>query len=97
MYNQLLNYFNKNDLLTDKQFGFREKQSTCLAITRLVDQTTAELNSGKITIGVFIELSKAFETIKHKIVIDKLELYGVRGTSLQWFKATLLMENNMYV
>jgi len=63
MYGRLIKYLEQNNLLTDKQYGFREKHSTYMALLDLIDHITEELDSKKYSLGIFIDLSKAFDTI----------------------------------
>ena len=85
MNKRLLDVLNKNEILVKNQFGFREKHSTYMAILDLVDKICHKIDSKNYSMGIFIDLSKAFDTINHKILIDKLEYYGIRGVELQWF------------
>jgi len=63
MYNRLNSYMVMNNCLTDSQFGFKDKYSTSMAILRLVAQIATEIDKDNVTLGVFIHLSKAFDTI----------------------------------
>ena len=96
MYNRLLSYLDKINILTDKQYGFRENYSTYMAIINLVDQISNELDKKHCTLGIFIDLSKEFDTINHTILLDKLPIYGIRGLSNDWFKS-YLSNCNQYV
>jgi hypothetical protein len=86
MYNRLLAFLNKNNILAKNQYGFREKHSTSMALLQLVDDISKELDNKNNTIGIFIDLSKAFDTIDHSLLLKKLARYGVRGIVLDWFQ-----------
>ena len=89
MYNHLINFIDKNKILYKYQFGFRKLHSTNHAIISLVEKVNNTLDSGKILIGVFLDLKKALDTVDHCILLDKLYKYGTRGTLWDWFKSYL--------
>ena len=96
MYNRLLSYLDKINILTDKQYGFREKYSTYMAIINLVDQISDELDKKHFTLGIFIDLSKAFDTINHAILLDKLQMYEISGIANDWFKVISQIATSMF-
>ena len=89
MYNRLYTYLMENNLLFEKQFGFRSGHSTEHALVELIDKIHDAFNNNCHTLGIFIDLSKAFDTVDHEILLKKLHLYGVRGNSLKWFDSYL--------
>jgi len=96
MYNRLIDYLNTHKILYRNQFGFRKGYSTQLALILLVDKISQAIDKGEYCIGLFLDLSKAFDTIDHNILINKLYHYGIRGTSLEWFKS-YLTDRKQYV
>ena len=82
IFSRLYNFFVSQGILYDKQFGFRKNHSTNHAINYSASHIKSELKKGNHVLGVFIDLSKAFDTIDHGILIKKLEHYGVRGSVL---------------
>ncbi len=85
VYNQLIKYIDLNNILYDKLFCFRKAHSTQLALTLLNHKITHALKKGESCIAVFLDFSKAVDTINHEIFTRKLQHYGIRGIPLKWF------------
>ena len=83
IFNQINDHFTSHDLYYNGQYGFREKHSTQLAALELIDRITHELDLGNTPINIYIDLSKAFDTLDHNILISKLQHYGFKGAALQ--------------
>ena len=83
-------------LLNLNQFGFRKHHSTDLALVQLYDKVTEAMANNKHVIGIFMDLSKAFDTLDHEILLKKLQVYGIRGVTLSWFR-NYLLDRQQYV
>ena len=82
IYNHIINFLTINDILYDKQFGFRKGHATNHAIITLVGKVARALDTGKIVVGVYLDPRKAFDTVPHTILLDKLHRMGIRGNLL---------------
>ena len=89
MYKRLYNFLETHNILYQSQYGFRKKHSTIHAVTEFVSNTTQALDNKQSTIAVFLDLSKAFDTIDHNILLTKLKFYGIRGIAHKWFTSYL--------
>ena len=95
MYKRIIAFVNKNDILNKHQYGFRKNKSTNQAIIELIEKINGAIDESKFTIGIFLDLSKAFDTVDHEILIKKLEYCGIRGLTLQWFRNYLSNRNQI--
>jgi len=89
MFKRLINFINQNHLLNEFQYGFREKHSTQHAILDIINNIQSNIDSKLYSCAIFIDLSKAFDTVDHKILLGKLNSYGIRGVISNWFKSYL--------
>ena len=83
IFHQLLNYMDTNKLFYNDQYGFRPRHSTELAAVRFVTDLIKDMDNYKIPTTVLIDLSKAFDTLNHDILLSKLGYYGVSGVELR--------------
>ena len=84
--NRLNIFINKYNILCDSQYGFRANYSTQMALLDLIDKLSSSLDKSNHAIVIFLDLSKAFDTVDDDILISKLNRYGIRGVALNWFK-----------
>ena len=79
------------------QFGFRQKHSTSRALIHLTDKITEQIDKVNFACGIFIDFQKAFDTVDHQILIQKLNYYGIRGIANNWFSSYLQIELSLSV
>ena len=96
MYSRLSNFLERFKILIQNQFGFRKCHSSYMALMAMMDNLIQALEKGEFVVGVFLDFSKAFDTVNHDILFEKLYHYGIRGPALQWFKS-YLHERKQYV
>ena len=96
MYKRLYTFLNKNNVIYNLQFGFRQQYSTSHALINITENIRKALDDGNIGCVVFADLQKAFDTVDHQILLAKLDHYGICGVLNVWFKL-YLSNRNQYV
>jgi len=96
MYNQIYQYFTHHNLFFDSQYGFRCSHSTELAALELINRIIFEMDRNQLPINVYLDLSKAFDTLDHEILMHKLSFYGFKNQSYNLLKS-YLSERKQYV
>ena len=87
-----MQYINSNDILYDRQFGFRKGHSTCHDIITLLQNVSkaADLDTGNIVVGVYLDINKAFDCVGHSTLLDKLCNIGIRLNFVYLIKNDLM-------
>ncbi len=96
IHHRLYKFCQAKGILYNKQYGFRPNHSTIHAITDFVANIMRAIENNQFTVSVLLDLSKAFDTIDHNILLSKLSHYGIRGVALEWFRS-YLSERTQYV
>ena len=89
IFNRVYSFLCNNDILSKSQYGFRRNHSTTHALIDLQDKIISAIDKNNFGLGIFMDLSKAFDIVDHEILLYKLKHYGIRGTALKWFTSYL--------
>ena len=82
-------FLNTNNLISNHQFGFRESFSTEYAILDIYEKLLSNLDKGLSSCAIFLDLAKAFDSVDHETLLQKLPKYGIRGNALKCFRSYL--------
>ena len=89
MYTRVYSFLMATNQLYSSQYGFRKNHACEHAVGELVAKIAKGIEQGKLTAAIFLDLSKAFDSLEHEAIFSKLEKYGIQGTCLTWFKKLL--------
>ena len=89
VHEQLYTFLIKEAVIYESQFGFQKGRSTLHSLIEIIEKIRDCMESKKYGCGIFIDLKKAFDTVNHEILVQKLEHYGIRGKALDWFNSYL--------
>lgn len=89
MARRLVDFLETRNLLTERQFGFRRGKSTTGAVMEIIREVHTAMENHSYSLGVFMDLSKAFDCVDHNRLLRKLESVGIRGTANDWFRSYL--------
>ena len=89
MYSRVYGFLIKTKQLYSSQYGFRKNHACDQAVGELLANITKGIEQGKLTASVFLDLSKAFDSLEHSVIFSKMERYGIQGTCLDWFRSYL--------
>ena len=86
---RLIEHLENCRVLMNNQFGFRKLHSSYMTLMVQMNNLISSLENGETVVGVFLDFSKAFDTVDHDILLAKLEQHGIRGNALVWFRSYL--------
>ena len=89
VHDRLYIFLEQNKAFYNYQFGFRNNHSTNHALIEITEQIRNACDRNLYTCGVYLDLKKAFDTVNHEILLEKLKYYGIKETSYSWFKSYL--------
>jgi len=89
IYERLISFLIKHNVLNQSQCGFRKNHSTALALLEVLDNIYSKSDKHETVVGIFLDLQKAFDTVNHEILLYKLHSYGIRGVMHSWFASYL--------
>lgn len=86
---RVITFLNKHNFFSKNQFGFQSGLNTGSAVIEFMSQTYTGINEGQMCAGIFVDVMKAFDTVDHEILLNKLNLAGIRGVAQDWFRSYL--------
>ena len=89
LYNQLYDYLTVNKILGDEQYGFRSLHSTAMALGKMSNQWSVNMDNGNLSAVVFLDIRTAFDTVDHTILLQKLNCYGIQGDPVKLLESYL--------
>ena len=89
VFERVYNFIEKNEAIYKHQYGFRKNHSTNHALISITEQIRTALDNNQYAFGVFVDFQKAFDTVDHNILLEKLERYGISGNTNKWFGSYL--------
>jgi hypothetical protein len=95
VYNRVYCYLSKYNIFNVHQFGFRKKHSTVMALMEVIDKILEGLDRGDAVAAIYLDLQKAFDTVDHSILLQKMYNYGIRGTYSNGFKIIYQIANSL--